>query len=176
MYIYIFIYIYIYIHTNIHICIPVYAYIYMYISICTHRWLNEVRLNRFSSCVCVVKKHHICFMSYSVYTLTLCCNAFRCRIWKRCICEYVVGMWFPHTVHPNTRGYTRSDPKNALICRSIFAKKPLTIGIFCGKRSRKIGRPMHLRHPVGCRVVAKAYTQKHIYMYPLERYNLNPKP
>jgi len=40
------------------------------------------------------------------------------------------------------------DPLDALSCRSLFAKGPLIIGLFCRKRPIKIRHPMGLRHPV----------------------------
>jgi len=37
---------------------------------------------------------------------------------------------------------------NALSCRSLFAKEPLILGLFCGKRPPEIRHPVGLRHPV----------------------------
>jgi len=36
----------------------------------------------------------------------------------------------------------------ALSCRSLSAKEPLIIGLYCRKRLIKIGHPLGLRHPV----------------------------
>ena len=46
------------------------------------------------------------------------------------------------------------DPQDALSCRSFFAKEPLIIGLFCGKRPVKIRHSMGLRHPVMSNFVA----------------------
>ena len=40
------------------------------------------------------------------------------------------------------------DAEDALSCRSLFEKKPLIIGLFCGKWPIKIRHLMGLRHPV----------------------------
>jgi len=41
-----------------------------------------------------------------------------------------------------------SRPIDALSCRSLSAKEPLIIGLFCGKWPIKVRHPMGLRHPV----------------------------
>ena len=40
------------------------------------------------------------------------------------------------------------DACDTLSCRSLFAKEPLSIRLFCGKGLVKIRHPLHLRHPV----------------------------
>jgi len=40
------------------------------------------------------------------------------------------------------------DPVDALNCRSFFTKRPLIIGLFCGKWPLTIRHPMGRRHPV----------------------------
>ena len=40
------------------------------------------------------------------------------------------------------------DQQDALSCRSLSAKQPLIIGLFCRKRPIKIRQPVGLRHPV----------------------------
>jgi len=40
------------------------------------------------------------------------------------------------------------DVYDVLSCRSLSAKEPLIIGLFCGKRRIKIRHPMGLGHPV----------------------------
>jgi len=39
------------------------------------------------------------------------------------------------------------DAQDAFSCKSLSAKEPLIIGLFCGKCPLKIRHPMHLRHP-----------------------------
>ena len=41
---------------------------------------------------------------------------------------------------------------NAVTCRSLSAKEPINIGLFCWKRPLKIRHPMPLCHPVTCGV------------------------
>ena len=47
-----------------------------------------------------------------------------------------------------TKGQGGEDPWDALRCRSLSAKEPLIIGLFCQKCSIKIRHPVTLRHPV----------------------------
>jgi len=42
------------------------------------------------------------------------------------------------------------DAQDTLSCRSFSAKRPLIIGLFCGKRPTKIKHLKGLRHPVPC--------------------------
>jgi len=60
-----------------------------------------------------------------------------------------------HVTYMNESGRTNEcaiqgggDPQDAFSCRSFFAKEPLIIGLFYGKRPIKIRHPMGLRHPV----------------------------
>ena len=58
-------------------------------------------------------------------------------------CEWVMS----HDAS-NTFVQGGQDPQDALSCRFFFAKKPLIIGLFCGKWPVKIRHPMGLRHSV----------------------------
>jgi len=49
-------------------------------------------------------------------------------------------------VTPHIQG--GEDSEDALSCKSIFAKEPLIIGLFCGTWPIKIRHPMTPRHPV----------------------------
>ena len=51
-----------------------------------------------------------------------------------------------HNVFQCALGWRRC--MNALNCRSLFAKEPLIIGLFCGKWPMKMRHPMTLRHSV----------------------------
>ena len=48
----------------------------------------------------------------------------------------------------------------ALNCRSLFAKEPLIIGLFCGKWPLKMRHPTHLRHPVAHDLRRSVYSMK----------------
>jgi len=59
------------------------------------------------------------------------------------------------------------DPSDASSCKSIFAKEPWIIGLFCGKWPIRIRYPMGLRHPVVylCTWAAQAYGRRPIGAY-----------
>jgi len=42
------------------------------------------------------------------------------------------------------------DAQDALSCRSLSAKEPLIIGLFCRKEPTKIRHPTYLCHPIQC--------------------------
>jgi len=55
---------------------------------------------------------------------------------------------YPTSIHYVHSIQSGEDPQDALSCRSLSAKEPLRIGLFCGKWPVKIRHPMGLRHPV----------------------------
>jgi len=76
----------------------------------------------------------------------------------------MVHIWMSHGTHLDEschRSFKKSacfskvsplqggeDAQDALCCRSLSAKEPRIIGLFCGKRPVKIRHPVHLRHAV----------------------------
>jgi len=48
----------------------------------------------------------------------------------------------------NNTGWRRDTGSDALNYRSLSAKEPLIMGLFCGENPTKIRHPMHPRHPV----------------------------
>jgi len=61
-----------------------------------------------------------------------------------CVCTSIIN---PHKRHDSCIQGGK-DAEDAISCRSLSAKEPLIMGLFCGKRPIKIRQPMGLCHPV----------------------------
>ena len=104
------IYVHVCTHAHMYICVYEYTYIYMYTYIYTHIQ-QEVEIKR-----CTLYTSH-CYFCSAAILLTLLALLKK----KQRSCQIQAG----------------EDAKDALNCRSLLAKEPIIIRLFCRKRSMK---------------------------------------
>jgi len=103
--------------------------IYMYIYTCTCVYIYACAYLCVDVCVC----------------LCVCGRVYRGRaVWFRDRKKIVLDC----RLHVDLDTWWRRPIGCLRFCISFFAKEPLIIGLFCGKRSIKMRHPMGLRHPV----------------------------
>jgi len=138
----------IYMYTNvsyIHICIYI-SYV-SYMCICSVRVITHVieNLSSCSSISCPLSRLSTLFW-YHLRECVCVCVCVRVRVWERV--DVYVWLSAPFTfIHPFW-AQDGDDPKDALNCRSFFAKEPLIIRLVCRKWTVKTWHPMGLCHPV----------------------------
>jgi len=98
---------------------------------------------------------HVCDATHSyvwnhsiIWMKWLChiCDIFPSYVWHY---SFIYVIWLNHNRNM-ARCYVQGgeNAQDAFCCMSLFAKEPLTIGLFNGKRPIKIRNPMSIGHPI----------------------------